>query len=1065
MPHQKSLATFSAFAREKLFQNLHPQLLSVEKSHTPTSVDQRLLELGPEAALEEACYTWFNRLVVLRYFELHRIFPDQDPNLWHSPINLLSSCRLARTFLPQLFAEQTTYCDDLTLNFCFEKNGVIERLLALPPEAFLETEVLGWFYQFYNSTRRQAVVSAKKPYSKLEIPVATQLFTPSWISQFLVENSLGHFYLKNGGDETLAKDWQFYHPSIDDKKNRQTNPNSLTDSENNPLQKTYPLKINLEKITFLDPCCGSGHLLACAFRLFYQMYLAAGFSPSEIPSQILTYNLFGLDIDARAVQIATVVILLCAYEYDSEIFQKPIACNLHICEIPESNSVGKVYVDSIKSSSIRKLAEDLFEFFVEAKNFGSLLSPEPKNFSELIQYLADDNSAKTKRSAQNLLPMIQAYEMLTRRYDIVATNPPYLASSAMNELLKDYVAENFADYKKDLSTAFIMRCLAFLRDKNSLFAAMTPATWLFTIKFQPFRQYILQNNCIKVLIQPYKHAFFEYAAVEICAFVLENHLSSSSEFLRINQNGNMSSQAKSFLNGDFEVFYHDQAKFLQLPDQRILYWLDERMLELFSTTSPLATFANLKPGIITSENQQFLRRWYEVAPRQFKKKWLPHNKGGSYRKWYGNQDYVINWSKTVAELKKRKRSKDRNARPQNLEYNFRPHLSWSAICDGDFSVRFYDESFSFNSAAPGCFPAHENDEKYLLGFLNSCVAEKIVSALNPTLNFNPGDLAKLPIIIDEKSRTRVTELVSQNLDLAKVDYDSFETSWSFKFHPLIKYSDTPTVADAFKKWQTETQQRFYQLQQNEIELNQIFIKLYGLRDVFNSSVPDEKISLQLARCRRDVESLLSFFVGYVFGRFDLPGEPTKRSKVLVLTIENLYPKLKTFLNLCFERTELNNNLTFIADALGREIGENNEATILRYFREKFFAHHLRAYHNLPIYWQVDSGPEHAFRAWFYCHNHQARTLTELQRQVSSSLKNYSSKLNELNQQLENATSKGDQKWLTARKKRLVAKLEELESFATRVAALHAEKPKLNFDQGIQPNYQKMSSVLSPLPKS
>lgn len=1119
MAYSKRLEKFSLFAREELFQNLRSQLMAMSNGasrlRASSAISDRLLALGFEEVLEEASYTWFNRLITLRYFELHKILPNSLRDLWHAPENLLSTCERVAEFLPQLFAEQTSYCDDSDIDFLFQPAGIVEQLLALPDADFAETEVLGWFYQYYNSTRRQALVSAKRPYTKLELPVATQLFTPAWLSKFLVENSLGRFYLEHGGDSRLAEKWHFY---------RTPSPSQLSPSQasllSSSLASTSPeILIDLHSLTFLDPCCGSGHLLSCAFRTFYQMYLAAGFTPSTIPEQILTHNLFGLDVDERATQIATIVILLCAYEYDPAIFQKPIARKLHIRAIPESNSLGKTYIESIKEPTTREQARKLFNFFVDAKNFGSLLMPTVEDFSVLRSYLAKDKSVSAIRRHEFLEPMISTYEMLARRYDVVATNPPYLTNAAMNELLRTFVAENFPLTKHDLSASFVLRGLNFLRDKNSYLAVMTPVSWLSTTRFQPLRQQILQNNCINVLIQPYKHAFFDYAAVEICAFVLQNQLNAQiqpsasappnsqnhssnntqSEFLRITKKGDMNVQAESFLRGDYESFVHDQKTFLRLPDQRIIYWLDDHLLKHFSEDENLATFAELKTGLVTSDNSQFLRRWYEIPPRQFGKKWRPHNKGGEYRKWFGNQEYVINWVKTVAELKKRKRSKARISRPQNLGYNFRPQLSWSAIGDGDFAVRFYDESFSFNTAGPACFPIRESDQKYLLGLLNSCVAREFVAALNPTLNLNPGDLAKLPIIIDEKFRPRVEELVLQNLQLAAADWHSFETSWDFQIHPLVKYPSEVTIKGAFKQWRIEAQTRFDQMRQNECELNQIFVQLYQLENLIDTSVPDDKVSLRLASRRREVKSLLSYFIGWCFERFDLPpkslnlaqtSSPTQTlgsaqtsnqanltpkprrsskeklaAKDIILLPKNILPKLKYFLAECYQVETVAENLAYIADALGKEFGESDEATILRYFQENFYADHLREFHGLPIYWQVDSGPKHAFRAWFYCHNYQTKVFTALKRQLTLLTKKQRLAVEQLQAQLDATTAKGNQKWLTAKYKQSELRLLELQEFYQALTDLQNQNLSLDFDAGIFANYQRFQSILSKLSKS
>lgn len=1081
MLDQKLLEKYALFARDQLTHAFSQQLKTLYTDQQP-EIQERVRSIGFEATIEEATYTWFNRLITLRFFENNHFFaePGHDADPWQSLATLLRATDTLSTYLPQLFPQHKSYLHLFDLEFLFAPQGIIAQLLSLPAVNFTQTEVIGWLYQYYNSSQRHAIISHRKPYTKAEIPCVTQFFTPAWIVRFLVENSLGRYYIEHTGDESLLPKWQYFTNSAD-------------------LTLTSDPQFDPLNLKFLDPCCGSGHILIYAYEVLTQIYHACGHNPDDIPYLILTHNLFGFEIDDRAAEISYLALLLRARFDDANIFQKLAAHALAIIAIPESNDLGKRQLSRISDPDCFAEAEDLFNFFVEAKNLGSLLvTRSPAAFPKLSRYLQDRSEDTTLNPLRDLLC---AYNLLSQKYDVIATNPPYINHRSMNQILKDYVSMHFSEAKNDLYSAFIQRCSLFLESsntttlksqksgQNAYFAFMTPSNWLFTTQFQPFRTEILSKYCITVLIQAYKHAFFDAAKVQICAFVLKNSPRGRGEFLRISAPGDIIDQQKFFLERRYEQFSHANSDFITAPDSAIMYWLSDKALKAFTELPPLSEYAEIKQGIATADNDRFLKLWFEVDPQQLDRRWLPHNKGGEYRKWYGNREYVIDWENSGRALKNFKQDRQLRARPQNLSYNFRPALSWSAISEADFAMRYYDANFTFNIAGPCCFPATENFH-YLLGLLNSAAGSYFLRALNPSLNYNVGDLAKFPVYFEEASRPRIEQLVRENLSLSAQDWAAFEPHRDFRSHPLLNYPNSSTLSDNFAKWQYDCTKHFIQLRDNETKLNQIFAKIYQLESEIECTVPEDRICLQLADEKRELKSLLSFFVGQVFGRFNSPAlesrknfSPSQKSKVcrkssgssqtpfLILSFsdsqnrqQNIISQLEDFLVRYFPSSQLEANLAYIATALSPEFGESSRDTISRYFRESFYTDHSKTYSGRPLYWLLDSGPEHSLRALVYCHQLTPQILSNLsQKHLPALMQSYDTARTALAQRLSADNRAGNRKHLAPRLAKLERQLTELSAFQERLAALLAEPPQLDFNQGILPNYLKYQSILAPLP--
>ncbi len=1094
MPHnQKLLEKFAVTARQKLMQDISLQLPASSSRKNPL-IENRLREIGAEGIINEDSYTWFNRLVTLRYLELHKFLPPEISALdfWHSFSAFTQAAHFLDQLFPTAFNSKLTYTYSLIPQNLFGSNQIIELLLNLPVTEFADTAVLGWLYQYYNSDARKKAIRSKKPYSKTEIPPATQIFTPRFISQYLVQNSLGKLWLELGGDKQLAQDWQYYFPLQDQSAV------SAVPKHNSP-------KLDPRTITFFDPCCGSGHILLIAFELFLQFYLACGFKQSAIPALILQYNLYGLEIDERATQISIIVILLKAREYDPEIFAKDIVSQINIMTVPDSNEMGKNIIAGFSDRRLSAQAKILFDEFADGKNLGALILPtELGDLSALQDAIIKKYPDEQNLFRQQFLTLIKAHQMLNRQYHIVVTNPPYIRSGRMNEVLKTYVCTNFPDAKLDLYTAFIERCAYFTNTiiQFAYFGLMTPQNWLFTQNFSSFRTKFLANNCIKSLIQPYNKSFFTEAAVNICAFVVQTHPDGNGYFTRSDTPGGLDLQAQTLrenLSSRQNIYQCTSQDFLQNRDAQILYWLDESTLTHLHSTPSLAEFAELKQGVITGDNAQFLRFWYEVKPQKIDQKWHRHNKGGGNCRWYGNREYVINWQDDGELIKRNKTAGRRHSRPQNLAYNFCPALSWSSIANQDFAVRYYDENFTFGSAGPCCFPTAK-DQLYLLGLLNSTVARYFTSIINPTLNLNVGDVAKIPIIFDQKIRPEVESLVQQNLQITKQNYDMQETSQEYTEHPLAKYPASNSLANSYELWRQETNENFNQLKNNEERLNTLFIQAYQLQNVLQPQVSAADITLQRANKVHDIKTFLSYLVGCYFCRYNLDGTginlPTvfnPRAKYRALSLSfarntaspqrkrklfhpdpNFLPFLPAyepeisfhftnFLNQIFGGAHQADNLQFIADVLHQEFGETSMQSIIRYLRTDFYQDHLVTHRHKPIYWLLDSGPLHSFRGLIYYHRLNTDLLSYIrQKYLLPMRRQYQKSLAETTELLQRATLISDQKWHQQTLARQQKQLQELSDFEYRVQSIIQQDPKIDFDDGVAVNHAKLATIFAKL---
>lgn len=1144
----------------------HSLSLTYEKYQKRELLIKRIKELSLEQVIEEAAYTWFNRIIAIRYMEINDMLPltrdnqslgirvlsskDNTPdpeilkftNLTNPDLDinfrkekyaelkddnekfkyvLLLVCKKLGRVIPQVFDGVTDYIDILIPDNLLNDSGFVTKVVnEIPEDNYNQVEIIGWLYQYYNQAEKDRVISAKKAYQKNEIPYATQLFTPDWIVRYMVENSLGRYWIEHSENDSIANNWKYFiKENLENKKE----------------------KLNPTEITFIDPCCGSGHILVYAFEVFYQIYLRAGYNKKDIPELILKNNLYGLDIDDRAGQLSILSVLLKARECDRNIFNKDIIRNLHIMSIQESNTISEFTIDNISNENCKKQAQYLVNKLKNAKEIGSLLILENNDYSELEKNVCDDTTIFGMELREKLLPIIKNAKMLSNKYDIIVTNPPYMNNNVMSAKLKEYIQENYKSGKSDMFSSFIIRNSLY-GNEDSYLGFMTPYVWMFISSYEKLRNYIIENMNISSLIQ-LEYSALEEATVPICTFVIENSKNNKEGvYFRLTDfTGGMKTQEKKYLeilnNADSEYKYYKRANdFLNLPGFPIAYWVPQKFVDIFKNSISLGKVAKVKQGLATSNNNKFLRLWHEVdinksilnsssvkESYESRAKWFPYNKGGEFRKWYGNNDYIINWENCGNEVKKYDGSVIRNEL-----YYFQKSITWSLISSATIAFRSKPFGHIFDVAGMSCFPKDE-DYYYLLGFNNTKIVRIIMKFIAPTLNFQVGDIAKIPIIFDDKNKEKINSIVKQNIEISEKDWDSFETSWDFKKHPLIigynkecsyymkEIKDVKNGVDLIKacgtlelsyaKWKKQCDVNFEKLKENEEELNKIFIDIYGLQDELTPEEDDKDVTIRKADQLREIKSLISYAVGCMFGRYSLDKEgliyaggdfdeiyrkckkedggwagvslanyrvlndngeeidlsfEVDNDNVIPITDESYFEddivtRFKKFISVAYGKETLNENLDFIAETLGKKGTETSEDTIRRYFVNDFFNDHVKIYQKRPIYWLFDSGKKNGFKALIYMHRYNENLVPKIRLDYLHRMQaTYEKMLDDIKYKLNTELSMTDKKEVQKRQANLNAKLQETKEYDEKIANVANQRIKIDLDDGVKANYEKFS---------
>ena len=934
-----------------------------EQKQRKELVDQ-IRSKGYTQVMEEVAYTWFNRFIALRFMEVNnylpshiRVFSDSTgafkPEILSDVLHLdlpglnrekvaeyiesndteglyryllLTQCNALNDPLPRMFEKMGGYTELLLPNNILKQDSVLGHMVAdIPEEDWTDqVQIIGWLYQYYNSELKDdtfALLKKNVKITKERIPSATQLFTPDWIVRYMVENSLGRIYVdkrKNEGiyadgrgademtwEESEAKrianekyiaeqmGWKYYLPEAEQTEEVR--------QQLDEIQREYA-NLDVKDIKVIDPCMGSGHILVYAFDVLMQIYEASGYSQRDAAQSILENNLYGLDIDDRAAQLAYFAVMMKARQYDRRIFSRGI--QPHVYAIVESNGLDSSSVDYFTNND-PKLEKDfgtLVDELRDAKEYGSILNVSQVDFASLyarVEEVRADISMFREIVLNSILPLIQVAEVMAQKYDVVVTNPPYMGNGGMGQKLSNYVKVAYPNSKSDLSTVFMEHTLKMCK-RNGYMSMINIPVWMFLSSYEKLREDLLRNTTLRNMLHLGRGVFgsdFGTTAFVFSRSFTPNHRANYRRLFEKQGAVDSLSTKETWFFEQKGSFVSVQDEFWKIPGAPFAYWLPDNLLNAFSH-EPINGIGAAKQGLATGDNGRFLRLWHEVntfnvsytaqsrqEAQESGKKWFPCNKGGSFRKWYGNNDFLVNWKNDGEEIRA---FKDENgklrSRPQNMDFYFREGITWSTLSIGQLSMRFSPKGHLFETKGSVLFFNSEEMLIYVLGLVNSVVIYELLQVLCPTVDFHEGPIGKIPVLISHDDMDLVIRVVHQNIEASKQDWDSYETSWDFKQSLLVNGKN---LTAAYTAWKQECEDRFQQLKKNEEELNRIFIDIYGLQDELTPDVADKDVTVHRVFDRKDdvpesmkgsnyvrtmrdeIVSLISYAVGCMFGRYSL----------------------------------------------------------------------------------------------------------------------------------------------------------------------------------------------------
>ena len=1038
---------------------------------------------------------------------------------------LLTLCNDMNQYLPDMFTSIKDYKTLLFPDNLLKEDSVLAKLITdIDEDSWTDqVQIIGWLYQYYNSELKD-IVMKKKNYTKDDIPAATQLFTPDWIVRYMVENSLGRLYINKRKHEGIFADgknayqtseertanekfisneigWKYYLPEA--KQHQEV----IKELETIELEHA---KLKPEDIKVIDPCMGSGHILVYAFDVLMDIYRDAGYSDRDAAKSILENNLYGLEIDERAYHLAYFALMMKARFYNRRILNKDTKFNL--VEIREPSSALKPEFEQYLGIST-DLAHYLVNVFQDAKEFGSILNLDctveqldnlKNHLDELKEEsINEDLVAQSEISELNdlLKPLIKQAKLLVQKYDVVITNPPYMPPSPRQ---KSYVQKNYPDSKSDLFAVFIEKC-HLLTKKNAYQAMITMHSWMFLSSFEKLRNKLLINNTIINMAHLGARAFEDIGGevVQTTAFVFDNAniKNYQSNFKRLVAYSSQDAKEEEYLK-DANLYTSSATNFSKIPGSPIAYWASEQTIKNFISGKNLSYYASPKQGISTTDNNRFVRLWNEVDITKIgfnyhdcneasisNKKWFPLNKGGEYCKWYGNRYYLVNYKKDGAEikqnvLKKYPYLKTPDFVVKNSMLYFHECISWSKVSSGNIAFRYFESGYIFSDAGMGLF-SKKDSLNYIFGLLNSNVAIYILKMLAPTVNFEAGHIEKIPVIIKNELINSINILVKKCIQLSQENWDSFETSWDFKVHPLVK-SHVNTISEAYNLWNAECESRFNTLKSNEEELNRIFTDIYGLQDELTPEVEDKDVTVRKADLVRDIKSFISYAVGCMFGRYSLDVEglayaggewnsskytsfiPDKDDIIPICDEEyfedDIVSRFIEFVSVVYGSDTLEENLKFIANALG---GKGAPRDVLRnYFLNDFFKDHCNTYQvtgsgKRPIYWLFDSGKKNGFKALVYIHRYAPDLIARMRTgYIHPQQARYRTQVELLQSQIDDASSTSERVKLSKQLKKINEQLLELNKYEEVVHHWADKMEPMDLDDGVKANYAKFQELLA-----
>jgi len=1107
---------------------------------------QKIKHSGFDQVIEEVAYTWFNRFIALRFMEVNNYLPTgvrvlssiedgkTEPDIIQEALNinldidreivfrlqdsndtedlyrylLVKQCNQLGQIMPSVFEEIADYTELLLPDKLLAEGSVIRDLVEeIEEEDFQQEEIIGWFYQFYNQEKRDVIfdsnLSDRKKILKEDIPAATQIFTPKWIVQYIVENSLGKLWLESHPNEELKKQWKFYIEETGQEK-RQLDGLRISD-------------LNPEEIKVFDPAMGSGHILVYAFDILYEIYLSAGYSEREIPTLILEKNLYGLEIDDRAAQLATFALLMKARSKNRRIFRhKP---KMNLCSIQESNDIPKEaieYLVSVKETELEKHfhredVEYLIEVFHDAKEYGSILDVKKidfdtleKRIEEIRNNVPEDLFELQYREVilEKIPPLIQQAKIMSQKYDVVCTNPPYMGNRRMSNKIQAYARNHYDDVKTDLFAMFIKKS-SMWASNHGFIGLVTPYVWWFISSYEKLRKYILENTTISTLIQLEYNAF-EGAAMPIGTFVLRNYPTDiEGTYIKLSDFRGIENQPIKALEAinNPDVYYRyniNQKKLHSIPGSPIAYWVNKNVIDNFNKGISIDSISDYTGSQNkTANNEKYLRYIWEVENNKVgeNKKWVLYSKGGNYRKHYGNLEYVVDWSYEARNFYKN----NQTSNLLNKKYWYKEGITYTMLTIRGANFRYLPTGCVFDMAGPTI--NYVEKIYYVLGLLNSKVTNYYLAILNPTVNMQVRDIKNFPILINESLIDIVENIEKRNVKISETDWNSFETSWDFKKHPLLAHKkEANTIEGAFINWSNFAENQFNQLKANEEELNRIFIEIYGLQDELTPEVADEDITISKADRERDIKSFISYAVGCMFGRYSLDEEGLiyaggdfddkfrlrdgqweiktkegwKKSRVNIVE-HNVIPiadgdyfedgileRFVEFVKVSFGEETLEENLDYIAKTLGKRANETSRQAIRRYFLKDFYKDHVRTYKKRPIYWLFDSGRQDGFKALIYMHRYDPSTVARVRTDYLHSLqKKYEAEINHLDILIDSDISQREKADARKKKETILKQIEECRLYDEVIAHVANQRIEIDLDDGVKVNYAKFQGVEIP----
>ena len=1151
------LKKFAQYARRSLIAQVSAKLKlvlsenSAARRENPATVKRLEHEIKGKSlaqVIERVAYTWFNRFCALRFMDVNRytrigvvspaegqfqpeiladakmghidedmvtpkgrrtIFalldgsaPSSDPQGEAYRLLLVAACNHWHKAMPFLFGRIDDYTQLLMPDDLLSGSSILAYTReALTPEACEDVEVIGWLYQFYISEKKDEVFEGLKKNKKItpeNIPPATQLFTPHWIVRYLVENSLGRLWMLNRPDSNLIRRMDYYIKP--------------EQPEADFLRIGRP-----EEIRVCDPACGSGHMLTYSFDLLHAIYEEEGYEPAEIPERILTHNLYGIEIDERAGELAAFALTMKARAKQRRFFNKGVKPNICVLEnVRFDEGELKNYMDFVGRDLFTPPLQTTLRQFEEADNFGSLIRPEISDVGGMLKILESKNVSEhlfLKMTHEKVLQALLQTGYLSPKYHVVIANPPYMGGKGMNGRLGAWVKDNYPDSKSDLMTCFMERARELAKGSWGM---INLPSWMFLNSFEKLRLKLLNGNKILSLLQLGRGIFgADFGSV---AFVVNNSRptdESIGTYRRLFEKNSLVRDPEEirqlFFKRDYWRFRVPQLRFLKIPGQPIAYWLSKKVFDSFDQLPPLSSVAPTKQGLATGDNDRFLRLWQELSCSHIgfdcksseetinrRERWYPCNKGGEFRKWYGNNTIVVNWENAGQEIKKFFGDNGRlRSRPQNESFYFRPGLTWSAISIASLSMRLSPPGAMFETKGAMCFPK-EHEIYSVLAFSNTKIVNRLLLALSPTLDFHEGPVGRLPYCHAEGSCI----IGMRCAEVAQWDWDSYETSWDFTSLPLLNPDQRqPTLKNTYQKLRTHWREMTLEMQRLEEENNRIFIEAYGLQDELTPEVPLKEITLTCnphyrygkGKSEEELEVLLladtmrelvSYAVGCMFGRYapDKPGlvlanqgetieDYLKRipEPIFPADDDNVIPMLdgdwftdditelfRKFLRVAFGEEHFSENLKFIEKAIGKDLR--------KYFLKDFYNDHVRRYKKRPIYW-LFSSPRGSFNALIYMHRYRPDTVSV----VLQYLRDFRTKLLAAKKDQENLSispsiSRGEKTRALKEMEKLGRVIKELEEYEREVLyPLATRRIEIELDDGVKVNYAKFGSALKKIP--